>query len=121
MTSQYDLLLLGAGLANGLLALRLKQQQPDLRVMVLDADARAGGNHTWCFHADDLSDQQHQWIAPLVAHHWPHYEVRFPQLTRQLDSGYFCVTSSRFDEVLRAALGDALRLNQTVACCGPAP
>lgn len=118
MTSQYDLLLLGAGLANGLLALRLKQRQPHLRVLVLEAGARAGGNHTWCFHAGDLSEEQHRWIAPLVAHHWPHYEVRFPQLTRQLNSGYFCISSARFDEVLRAELGDALRLNQTVACYG---
>ncbi|MGE1563599.1 lycopene beta-cyclase CrtY [Pantoea septica] len=119
MTSQYDLLLLGAGLANGLLALRLKQLQPGLRVLVLEADARAGGNHTWCFHEDDLSASQHQWIAPLVAHRWPHYEVRFPQLTRRLDSGYFCMTSARFDEVLRATLGAALRLNQIIACSGP--
>lgn len=118
MTSQYDLLLLGAGLANGLLALRLKQCQPALRLLVLDAEAHAGGNHTWCFHAEDLTAQQHRWIAPLVAHRWPHYEVRFPRLTRQLDSGYLCVTSARFDEVLRAELGDALRLNQTIASCG---
>jgi len=119
MTSQYDLLLLGAGLANGLLALRLKALQPQLRVLVLDAHAHAGGNHTWCFHEEDLSAAQHQWIAPLVAHRWPHYEVRFPALTRQLNSGYFCVTSARFDEVLRATLGDALRLNHTVASSGP--
>ncbi|MBA2813957.1 lycopene beta-cyclase CrtY [Candidatus Pantoea persica] len=118
MTSQYDLLLLGAGLANGLLALRLKQCQPALRLLVLDAEAHTGGNHTWCFHAEDLTAQQHYWIAPLVAHRWPHYEVRFPRLTRQLDSGYLCVTSTRFDEVLRAELQDVMRLNQTIASCG---
>ncbi len=118
MTSQYDLLLTGVGLANGLLALRLKACRPDLHVLLLDADAQAGGNHTWCFHEEDLSADQHSWIAPLVVHRWPHYEVRFPQLNRQLDSGYCCITSVRFNEVLRDTLGDRLRLNQTVASCG---
>lgn len=118
MTSQYDLLLIGAGLANGLLALRLKACRPDLRVLLLEGDAQAGGNHTWCFHEEDLSAEQQRWIAPLVAHRWSHYEVRFPQLNRRLDSGYCCITSARFHDVLREALGDALRLNQTVASCG---
>jgi len=118
MTSQYDLLLIGAGLANGLLALRLEACRPDLRVLLLEGGAQAGGNHTWCFHEEDLSADQHRWIAPLVAHRWPHYEVRFPQLNRQLDSGYCCITSARFHAVLRDTLGDALRLNQTVASCG---
>ncbi|MXP67134.1 lycopene beta-cyclase CrtY (plasmid) [Pantoea sp. Nvir] len=120
MTSQkYDVLLLGAGLANGLLALRLKQCQPNLQVLLVDDNTQAGGNHTWCFHEDDLNSQQHHWISPFVVHRWPGYEVRFPHLMRQLDLGYSCITSTRFNEVLHSELNEMLLLNQTVVCCMP--
>ena len=34
MTPDADLILVGGGLANGLLALRLRQQRPELRVLL---------------------------------------------------------------------------------------
>ena len=36
MTPDADLILVGGGLANGLLALRLRQQRPELRVLLLE-------------------------------------------------------------------------------------
>lgn len=119
MTTQYDLLLVGAGLANGLIALRLKQLQPAIRILIVDAEPQAGGNHTWCFHAADLTQPQQEWIAPLVEHRWPCYEVRFPDFRRRLQSSYMCVTSSRFNQVIQAELGTSLRLNTDVISVAP--
>jgi lycopene beta-cyclase len=100
-----DLVLVGGGLANGLIAWRLFAQRPGVKLLLLEAGATLGGNHTWSFHATDLSEAQHDWIAPLVAHRWSGHEVAFPQLRRQLQGGYASLTSARFHEQLAAALG----------------
>lgn len=112
MKPHWDLILVGGGLANGLIAWRLHQQRPDLHVLMLEAGAQLGGNHTWSFHQDDITPEQHQWLSPLVAHRWQGYDVRFPALSRTLDNDYLSITSERFAAVIAPALGDNL-LTQT--------
>ncbi|MBX9574086.1 MAG: lycopene beta-cyclase CrtY [Caulobacteraceae bacterium] len=114
-----DLLLVGGGLANGLLALRLSKTCPDLRVRLIEGADRLGGNHTWSFFATDLTADQSARIAPMVAHSWPAYSVRFPCTQRRLSTGYLTVTAERFDAVLRRALGDVVRLSTPVAAVAP--
>ena len=65
-TSAPDLLLVGGGLANGLLALRLSRVRPDLDVRIVEAAQTLGGVHTWSFFDSDLTQAQRDWIAPLV-------------------------------------------------------
>jgi lycopene beta-cyclase len=100
----YDLILAGGGLANGLIAWRLAQERPELRVLVLEQEATLGGNHTWSFHDGDLDARQRAWIAPLVSKRWPRYQVRFPAYTRTLESGYASILSEDFARVLVPAL-----------------
>jgi lycopene cyclase len=109
-----DLLLVGGGLSNGLIALRLAQRRPELRVIVLERGDTAGGNHTWSFHDADLDTAQNAWVAPLVAHRWPGHGVRFPERRRRVEGGYASIPSSRFDAVLRERLGDRLVLGADV-------
>lgn len=104
----WDLIFVGGGLANGLIALRLRQQRPELRVLMLEAGARPGGNHTWSFHQDDLSAEQHRWLAPLVAYRWSGYDVRFPTHRHTLPGDYFSITSERFAAAIAQAMGDGL-------------
>lgn len=115
----YDLILAGGGLANGLIAWRLRQRRPDLRILLLEAEATLGGNHTWSFHDGDLDAEQRAWIAPLVSTRWPRYRVRFPELDRTLDSGYASILSDDFARVLVPALGPCLRLGVRVARVAP--
>ncbi|MET1113358.1 MAG: lycopene beta-cyclase CrtY [Comamonas sp.] len=115
-----DLLLVGGGLANGLIARRLRQAHPDLRVLLLEAGAALGGNHTWSFHASDLTPAQRAWIAPCVVHRWAAHDVVFPGYRRRIDGEYCSVTSGRFDQVLRSAEGVAVRLNCAVDSVSPA-
>lgn len=104
-----DLILVGGGLANGLLAYRLAQTRPDLSILVLEGD-RPGGNHTWCFHDSDLTPTEAAWLEPFVVHRWPGYDVAFPARSRRLGIGYRAVTSERFAEILTATLGARLRI-----------
>ena len=119
MARDADLILVGGGLANGLLALRLRQQRPDLRLLVVEQGDVLGGNHTWSFHEHDLSPAQHCWLAPLVGKRWPAYDVIFPALKRRLGSGYASMFSERFHQYLMAELGDGVRLRTAVVEVGP--
>ncbi len=101
----YDLILVGGGLANGLIAWRLRTQRPELNILLLEAGDAIGGNHTWSFHDGDLTVEQRVWIAPLVGTRWPRYEVVFPGHARTLESGYASIASSDFARVISAALG----------------
>lgn len=115
----YDLILVGGGLANGLIAWRLAELRPTLRLLLLERGATLGGNHTWSFHQNDLTPQQHAWLAPLVSHRWPGYEVRFPERRRILHSGYTSLTSVHFDAQLCAHLVGQIHLGSTVRTLGP--
>ena len=115
-TLDADLILVGGGLANGLIAWRLRQLQPGMRMLLLESGNTLGGNHTWSFHDADLTPAQQAWIAPLVAHRWDGYSVAFPTMRRELAGGYAAITSSRFDAVLQVALAGQVRLTTPVAC-----
>lgn len=119
MSARWDVILVGGGLANGLIAWRLRQRQPGRRVLLLEAGPQAGGTHTWSFHQDDVTPEQHAWIAPLVAHRWQGYDVRFPQLARTLPGDYLSISDERFAAVMAAELGDTLRTHAPVAHLSP--
>lgn len=99
-------LLVGGGLHNGLLALALLDAFPALRVTLLERSKTLGGNHTWSFHASDVSEQSMSWLRPLVGGSWPAYEVRFPAHSRRIEGGYFSLFSDRFHEHLCERFAD---------------
>jgi lycopene beta-cyclase len=51
---QSHVILVGAGLANSLIAWRLAQTRDDVQVTLLERGAEVGGNHTWSFHVTDV-------------------------------------------------------------------
>lgn len=114
MSSTTDALLVGGGLANCLIALRLRSLRPDCKVAIVEKAAALGGNHTWSFHATDLSAAQRQWIAPLVVQQWQSHEVRFPGLRRQVSGTYCSITSERLHRVISATPGFELHTGVTV-------
>lgn len=116
----HDLVLVGGGLANSLIALRLRALRPELRVLVLEREPSLGDKHTWSFFGSDVSPEQSAWLAPLVVHRWPGYAVRFPEMHRHLDTPYHSVTSERLHAVASAALDPAaVRLGVNVTRMEP--
>ena len=115
----HDLILAGGGLANCLIAWRLRQRRPELRILLLERDAQVGGNHTWSFHDSDLDAAQRDWIAPLVSQRWPRYDVVFPDLKRTLAGGYASIASTDFARAIGPALGETLRLDAPVRMLDP--
>ncbi len=111
-------LLAGGGLANCLIAWRLRAVRPDVPVTIVEQGARLGGNHTWSFHGGDVSPAQLEWLRPLLAHSWSAQRVRFPEYERRLPVPYFSLTSARLHEVLAATPGIGIRLNEEIAGLG---
>lgn len=104
-----DLILVGGGLANTLIAWRLSMQQPQLKTLVLERDATLGGNHTWCFHGTDLAPEQMQWLQPFVARSWDRHRIIFPRRDRWIEGSYHAVTAERLHATAMEQLGDSVR------------
>ncbi len=115
----FDLILAGGGLANGLLAYRLAQRRPELRILLVERDRRLGGTHTWSFFGTDLTAAQHEWMAPFIDHRWPFYDVAFPGLRRRIQTSYCSFSDDRFHTVISDLLRDAVRLDTTIHAIDP--
>ena len=113
-----DVVLVGGGLANGLIALRLRALRPELKVMILERDAHLGGRHTWSHFATDVSPTIGAWLEPLISYRWDGYDVRFPSHARSLTTAYASITSDRFHEVVAAATGDGVLCGKSVGTIG---
>ncbi|HEX4403448.1 MAG TPA: lycopene beta-cyclase CrtY [Polyangia bacterium] len=96
--------IVGGGLAGGLLALALAEAGRGAGVVLVERDAQLGGNHTWSFHETDLDAAGHALLAPLVTRRWSSQRVRFPGFERALEAGYGCVTAETFRDVLSTRL-----------------
>lgn len=115
MDKKFDVIIVGGGLSGGLLAYRLFQKKPNLKIIVLEKSQNWGGVHTWSFHESDITFEQHQWLKPLVSRSWPHYEVIFPNYRRQLSKApYYSIRSEDFDRKLKAELGSILKTGEVV-------
>lgn len=106
---QYDVVIAGAGLHGGLIALALLDAEPTLRLALVERADRPAGNHTWCFHRADAPPDIGAWFARLPLIGWPGYRVAFPGFGRTLDLPYCCLMS----EGLAAALTDAFAAHAT--------
>jgi lycopene beta-cyclase len=114
-----SLILVGGGLANGLIALRLAATRPDVAVTIIESGERLGGEHTWSFFDDDLSPSSWAWIAPLIVYRWPTYEVRFPTHGRTIAAGYSSLNGHALHDAVVAAKSVAILCNAKAATIEP--
>lgn len=114
--TDHDLILVGGGLAAGLIVWRLALDRPDLRVAVVERDGRIGGRHTWSFFDGDVSDEDREWLKPATAHRWDAgYDVYFHGLSRSLATPYNSLTSDLLNAVVAPLLGERLIAGEAVA------
>jgi lycopene beta-cyclase len=114
-----DVLLVGGGLANCLIALRLRVLRPELKLTLLEAGAVPGGNHTWSIHGSDLRPTEREWLLPLADHGWSHYEVCFPERQRRIDGRYYTLSSTKLAQAVMALPGVDIRCNMQAVRVGP--
>lgn len=110
----FDVVLVGAGLANSLIALAINKTQPGLRIVMVERGDSVGGNHTWSFHTSDMGLREFELVEPLIMARWPAQEVHFPGLSRVLQTGYNSATSDKLHDAVMATAGIDVRLGEDV-------
>ena len=111
----FDLILVGGGLASSLIAWRLAIDRPEVRVCVVERDGTLGGNHTWSIFDSDITPVDREWLTPAIGHRWPEgYDVYFPRRSRTLTTGYSSLTSERLHASVAPLLGDRLIIGEAV-------
>lgn len=118
MKNTPDVILVGGGLANSLIAWRLKTLRPELNLLVLERGPALGGRHVWSFFAPDIETEQAAWLEPLIVRRWPGYSIAFPGRRRRLDIPYASITAERLHAVIAPVLGDQVRYGVDVAEIG---
>jgi lycopene beta-cyclase len=114
VTESRQIILVGAGLSNGLLADRLLALKPDLDLLVLEGGDAPGGNHTWCFHDSDVEPTAMAWLAPYVSARWQQHDVAFPSFARTLPGTYNAIRSDDFAKRVSERLGSRLKVRTRV-------
>ncbi|MBK7862647.1 MAG: lycopene beta-cyclase CrtY [Archangiaceae bacterium] len=109
-----ELLLVGGGLANGLLAARLCALRPEVPFTLLEAGLTLGGNHTWSFHESDVSAEALGWLAALGARRFEGHQVKLPGCERALSGAYWSLRSDDFHRALSARLAGRVRFGARV-------
>ena len=100
-----EILIVGGGLAGGLVALALARLRPELRFMLLEAGEAIGGNHRWSWFASDLSPEGEALLADVRKADWDTgYDVRFPRRKRTLTTPYRSIASPDFAAALERTL-----------------
>ena len=101
----FDVAIVGGGLAGGLTALAIATTLPGRSVGLFEAGESFGGNHRWSWFEGDLSAQGTALLEPFKKTQWRGgYEVHFPAHSRHLKSDYRSLDSRDFDAGLRKLL-----------------
>lgn len=106
-TTNYELVLVGGGLQNALIALGALAHDPQRRIALVERQRAPGGNHTWCLHSRDIPPEARSWMAPLLSRQWAGYDVRFPGYARTVTGTYSAVTAERLAERLGQVFAQA--------------
>lgn len=112
----FDVVIVGAGLHGGLIALALLDANPALRLALVERDGRPAGNHTWCFHLADVPAEVGAWFGRLPLIRWPGYRVAFPDFERSVELPYGCLSSEGLTASLEAAFGAHAHARMVTGC-----
>ena len=101
----HDVVIVGGGLAGGLIALALHRHAPDCRFVVIEAGRSFGGHHRWSWFETDIRPKARGLMAGFDLNGWDEgYDITFPSLGRTLPTAYRSLASAEFHAKLIAEL-----------------
>ena len=101
----FDLVIVGGGLAGGLIALSVQQRLPELSLALIETGKSFGGNHRWSWFEGDIGAEGETLLAPFEKTVWTGgNDVHFPGYSRRLAAEYRSLDSRDFDDALRREL-----------------
>ena len=104
----HDVIIVGGGLAGGLIALALHRHAPDCRFLLVEAGRTLGGHHRWSWFETDIRPGARSLMAGFALNGWDEgYDIAFPRLDRTLPTPYRSLASAEFHRALIAELPEA--------------
>jgi lycopene beta-cyclase len=101
----YDAVIVGGGLAGGLIALALHRHVPGCRFLVIEAGCTLGGHHRWSWFETDIRPGARGLMAGFALNGWDEgYDITFPAYGRTLPTAYRSLASAEFHAKLMAEL-----------------
>lgn len=103
--ARHDIVIVGGGLAGGLIALALHRHAPDCRFVVVEAGRSLGGHHRWSWFETDIRPKARALMSGFALNGWDEgYDITFPRLGRTLPTSYRSLASAEFHRALTAEL-----------------
>jgi lycopene beta-cyclase len=101
----HDVVIVGGGLAGGLIALALHRHAPGCRFLLVEAGRTLGGHHRWSWFETDIPAHERALMAGFQLNGWDEgYDITFPGLGRTLPTAYRSLASAEFHRALMAEL-----------------
>ncbi|MFI4853303.1 MAG: lycopene beta-cyclase CrtY [Candidatus Makana argininalis] len=101
MKSYFNIILIGLGLSNGLIAIRLKQHFPDLNILLIDKNLNINSNKTWSVYFNNKLLIKNNWLFPIIDYFWPKYIINFKKYRRLINKEYLTITSNKFYKFIK--------------------
>jgi lycopene beta-cyclase len=112
----HDVIIVGGGLAGGLIALALHRQVPECRFLLLEAGRTLGGHHRWSWFETDIRPGARSLMAGFALNGWDEgYDIAFPALSRTLPTAYRSLASAEFHRALVEELPEERVMLETKA------
>jgi lycopene beta-cyclase len=93
----HDVLIVGGGLAGGLIALALHRHAPGVRFLLVEAGRTLGGHHRWSWFETDIRPGARGLMAGFALNGWDEgYDITFPAYGRTLPTSYRSLASAEF-------------------------
>ncbi len=101
----HDVVIVGGGLAGGLIALALHRHAPGCRFVLVEAGRTLGGHHRWSWFETDIRPASRGLMAGFDLNGWDAgYDITFPAYGRTLPTAYRSLASAEFHRALMAEL-----------------